>query len=358
MARPNGKDRGLFERPKGSGIWWVLWYDHRGRRHREKAGTKAAARDLYLKRKAYVLEIRKGLRPETDLIGEKQNRVTLGEYIASCLPELRQQRSWKDQERMAKIWTRLIGSFYLDEVTANHAVLRRTARLEKGIAPKTCNNETVFLGAILERAVRDGLLEKNPLKALKLLPVDNKRFRIATGSEEERLEAAMDSESFEIVAFALDTGFRRETIFTLAWPEVDLEHGWVTVIEDKSNTRQVPMTSRVRAILQRRWESRTCSWVFPNSKGKPLNADTWAARVFRPALEKAGIEGLWIHDLRRTFASKLARKGKGGRVLSGLMGHKSSKTTDRYAYLDPESFQSAIQALDEEPSRGGLRRVK
>lgn len=348
MARAGGKDRGLFERPKASGVWWIRYHDHRGKERREKVGTKASARQLYEKRKTLAREIAKGLRPETDLTGERRGKVTLGEYIASCLPELRHQRSWKDQERMAKMWTEKIGDHYLDEVSAQHAVLRRTARLDRGIAPKTCNNETVFLSAILERSVRDGLLEKNPLKGLKLLPVDNKRFRIATGSEEERLEATMDPESFEIVAFALDTGFRRETIFALAWTEVDLEQGWVTVIVDKSNTRQVPMTTRVRAILQRRWESRTCGWVFPNAKGKPLNADTWAARVFRPALEKAGIEGLWIHDLRRTFASKLARKGKGGRVLSGLMGHKSSKTTDRYAYLDPESFKAAIQVLDDE----------
>lgn len=32
--------RGIFERTKGSGIWWVRWTDTEGRKRREKAGTR------------------------------------------------------------------------------------------------------------------------------------------------------------------------------------------------------------------------------------------------------------------------------------------------------------------------------
>ena len=67
MARKQGKDRGLFERPPGSGIWWVRYFDHHGREHREKIGAKGLARRVYEKRKT---EIREGRffapkRPET-----------------------------------------------------------------------------------------------------------------------------------------------------------------------------------------------------------------------------------------------------------------------------------------------------
>lgn len=349
MARAGGKDRGLFEKEKGSGVWWIRYHDHRGKERREKVGPKAAARQLYEDRKTLVRQVLKGLRPESDLTGEKPSKVTLGEYIASSLPELQQKKSWKDEKRYAETWSHLIGGLYLDEVAPTHAVLRRTALLERGLSPATANRETEFLRATLNRAVRDGLLERNPLHALKLLPVDNVRFRTASGGEEERLRAEMEPEDFEIIVFAVDTGIRRERIFSLPWAQVDLENGWITITQAKAgSSRQVPMTNRVRAILERRWASRTCEWVFPNSRGNPLNPETWCSRKFRPALERAGIEGLWFHDLRRTFASKLARKGKGGRVLSGLLGQRSSKTTDRYAHLDPESFQAAISTLNEE----------
>ena len=46
-----GKVRGVFEKIKGSGVWWVNWHDKIGHRHREKAGAKSAAIVLYFKRK-------------------------------------------------------------------------------------------------------------------------------------------------------------------------------------------------------------------------------------------------------------------------------------------------------------------
>lgn len=45
MARPKGEDRGLEERPKGSGVWYIRYHDHLGKEHREKVGPKALAGD-------------------------------------------------------------------------------------------------------------------------------------------------------------------------------------------------------------------------------------------------------------------------------------------------------------------------
>ena len=50
--------RGIFERPKGSGVWWARYYDEHGREHREKVGPKALAIKVYQKRKTEVQERR------------------------------------------------------------------------------------------------------------------------------------------------------------------------------------------------------------------------------------------------------------------------------------------------------------
>ena len=54
MARRNGKDRGLFERPMGSSIWWIHYHDANGRKHRERGGNKTEARALYMRRKTEI----------------------------------------------------------------------------------------------------------------------------------------------------------------------------------------------------------------------------------------------------------------------------------------------------------------
>src|SRR5580765_5985151 len=51
--------RGIFERAKGSGIWWIRWTDQDGRKRREKAGTYSAAQKLLAKRHTQKLEGKK-----------------------------------------------------------------------------------------------------------------------------------------------------------------------------------------------------------------------------------------------------------------------------------------------------------
>src|SRR5205807_8455779 len=53
------KQRGIFEKVPGSGVWWIRFADATGRIRREKAGTKSVALALYSKRKAEVLAGRK-----------------------------------------------------------------------------------------------------------------------------------------------------------------------------------------------------------------------------------------------------------------------------------------------------------
>ena len=39
--------RGIFERPQGSGVWWAVYFDENGKRHREKVGPKGLAKQVY-----------------------------------------------------------------------------------------------------------------------------------------------------------------------------------------------------------------------------------------------------------------------------------------------------------------------
>lgn len=53
------KQRGVFEKRVGSGIWWIQYFDSDGQRHREKVGRKSAALMLYQKRRTDLSEGKK-----------------------------------------------------------------------------------------------------------------------------------------------------------------------------------------------------------------------------------------------------------------------------------------------------------
>jgi len=87
-------------------------------------------------------------------------------------------------------------------------------------------------------------------------------------------------------------------------------------------------------------------WVFPSETGEtPLDAQNFVNRVFLPALKKAGIEGFRWHDLRHTFASRLAIAGVDLHTIQELMGHKTLAMTMRYAHLSPGHKLAAVQQL-------------
>ena len=93
MARKGGKDRGILfrERPHGEAVgpngrrgeWWARWYDADGGEHREKAGTKSMALDLFRRRKT---EVRQGVKfPET----MRQRDARLKDLVADYLEAVR-----------------------------------------------------------------------------------------------------------------------------------------------------------------------------------------------------------------------------------------------------------------------------
>ena len=104
------------------------------------------------------------------------------------------------------------------------------------------------------------------------------------------------------------------------------------------------MTSTVRAILSHRPRPLDASaLVFPNSEGhRDLR---WAKKTVPAAVRVAQIEDFRFHDLRHSFASRLAMEGVDLMTIRELMGHKTMAVTLRYAHLSPGYRQIAIERL-------------
>src|SRR3954454_4411055 len=59
FRRASMKQRGVFEKVIGSGVWWICYFDADSRKRREKVGRKSVAIQLYRKRKTEVMEGKK-----------------------------------------------------------------------------------------------------------------------------------------------------------------------------------------------------------------------------------------------------------------------------------------------------------
>jgi len=66
---------------------------------------------------------------------------------------------------------------------------------------------------------------------------------------------------------------------------------------------------------------------------------------FKAACRRAGISGLRFHDLRHTFATRLAGEGVDVATIKELMGHSSIVITQRYFHPNAERKQRAVELL-------------
>jgi len=71
----------------------------------------------------------------------------------------------------------------------------------------------------------------------------------------------------------------------------------------------------------------------------------WAEKAIPGALANAGIEDFRFHDLRHTFASRLAMEGVDLLAIQELGGWKDLSMVRRYSHLSPSHRREAIERL-------------
>jgi integrase len=205
-------------------------------------------------------------------------------------------------------------------------------------------------------AIRDEKTLSNPVAKRKMLPEPSGRVRYLSDEEEARLMKALPAvKDRDRVTVLLQTGFRRGEFLGLRWRDVDFKAGVLTIPKSKNGeTRHVPMTSTVRTILShlpRRLDA--SALVFPNSEGhRDLR---WAQRTVPAAVRAAKIEGFRFHDLRHTFASRLAMERVDLLAIKELGGWKSLAMVQRYAHLSPGHRRNAIERLASRLTENGTQ---
>jgi len=223
------------------------------------------------------------------------------------------------------------------------------------ITPNTIGFEMRVLSAVFAYARRHKLVKSNPAREYREeLPKKSdlkqraKRRRYLTKREEAALLLELDYLWRPRVIFALETGIRKEELFSLLRTDIDLDAGFLTVraeVAKTSKRRKVPLTDRARKAYAEACKINSI-YAFPKQNGSRVARDSAAVlQTLWKAAEAAGVEGINWHDLRRTCGVRLLRDRK-LRIeeVSVWLGHDDVRTTQAsYAFLDEEEMVEQIQ---------------
>jgi integrase len=337
--------RGIFERPKGSGIWWINYY-HDGRQHREKIGRKSMAVAMYQKRKTQIREGRFFPPRHTQPIA-------FSEIIDDMLEYSRQHKvkaCQRDDVYMSNKLKTAFKGFTVAQVNSQHMERLLASLADKGRSPSTLNHYHSALSLIFRLAIRNGKATQNPAKELRRRKENNARVRFLDADEEAKLHDAVSAVHLAEIYLALNTGMRRGEQYKLRWENVDLERGVITIPRAKhGEKRHIPINSAARIALLALRRLGDGAYVSPTRwRGeRKVDQREW----FENAVKRAGIPNFRWHDLRHTFASRLVMAGVDLRTVQELMGHKNMTMTLRYAHLAEQHQKDAIERLVRAPKQ-------
>ena len=337
---PDGLVNGLYLvlQPSGARSWAIRYRNAAGTPRKHTLGTYPAI-DLKSAREVaqgFLVEVAKGGDPAADRkaarAGEKiSSERDLVEKVVDQFIERyakANQRSWEETRRIldrevVKAWRgRHLAAIGRADV---HELL--DSIVDRG-APIMANRVLAALRKMCNWAVDRGIVTTSPCDKLKAPSAERSRDRVLSDDELRSLWTACDGLGWPfgpLVRLLILTGQRRDEVGRMRWSELDLDAGLWTMPRERAKNNSahvVALSPPALAILR----------ALPRVNGSDLIFTTngrTAVSGFGTAknrLDKAMGEGVpaWvIHDIRRTFASGLARLGVALPTIEKALNHVS-----------------------------------
>jgi integrase len=395
VTNPDGTPKREKTTRHGKGKRWLaVWTNLEGREQ-----TKAFVKKTEAEKHGSMMDADKARGNYIDPNGGKKRLADLVEgeegWLASLTadPSTRQiyEGFWRVHIK-PKFGQREIGSLRPSEIRT------WVKQLEKRLAKSTANRVLAFLEQLLQSAVDDDLIAKNPC-ASKVVKKPQPDTRRVVPWPVERLLAVTNAlpERYRILAtLGAGLGLRQGEIFGLAVDDVDFDKGVVHVrqqvklidakllfgLPKHDRERTIPLPDSVAEALREYldqfparevtlpWEevdgdAHTLRLVITSREAKALNRNYINTYVWKPALVRAGVvtqaeldarvpgrrnqrnRKHGMHALRHLYASLLLDAGVSVKALAEYLGHQDPGYTLRvYTHLIPGTEGRAGKVID------------
>jgi len=216
---------------------------------------------------------------------------------------------------------------------------------EKKMSRSTQNQAINSIKFYLER-VRQGTRQvyyiERPLKEWKL-PV------VLSEEEIVRLFSSVLNRKHKcLLYFLYSAGLRISELLNLKLSDIDQERGVINVRQAKGNKDRITLLSKIAVHQLRDYllHYQPKAWVFEGPSRAKYSSRS-VNNIIKRAAVLAGInKSISAHTLRHSFATHLLERGTDLRYIQTLLGHESSKTTERYTHITRKGFEQIQSPLD------------
>jgi len=263
--------------------------------------------------------------------------------------------------KLDEITNEKLAGFAAHEQTRQQNRGRSSDEEKHGLAVSSINSSIRVLRRVASLAVEWGVIESAP--KLALLPGERHRERVITPDEEMRYLAAVSPLLGDVTTVLADTGMRPDECYRLCWEDVTWVNGrngslLVTHGKTAAARRVLPLTPRVRSVLEARWNAAGTpleGWLWPaptasghidHSSLKKQHAKTFRALNAEAKKNRATpVTPFVLYSFRHTFLTRLGQSGCDAWTLARIAGHSSIAISSRYVHPSEDTVLSAFSRL-------------
>ncbi len=257
-------------------------------------------------------------------------------------------KSTYDTYRTAIINTKkCIDDCSLDAIVEMDIQLVLNTLCDIGYSRSTIHTAKVALNMAFEKAIKNKLIQDNPVTDTFIPKEAGEKDIIALTQEEQRVVESACYEDLHgiLFIFLLHTGLRRAELCNLKWNDFDKKKGVIYVRKSKTKNgiRCVPLIPLCQQIIMSR--PKINEYIFNSTNKNPITPSVLKKTYLR--LRKAtGIDTITNHVCRHTFATRLLESGADAKAISSLLGHSSvSFTMTRYTHAQVEYLRKQIDLI-------------
>lgn len=247
---------------------------------------------------------------------------------------------------------RPLGRMFLHEIRPRDIENLRSS-LQKELAGRTVNEAFIILQSVYTWAIKQEYLPDNyvsPLTNVKRAKIARPRTRRLHAEEFAAFWRALDKFAYlkhphlvpgyhptvvDAIKMMLFTGARSTNVRTMRWSEISLDRRVWTIPATKTKSGReytIPLTSQAVEIIQKRYQTDAGKgdYVFPGKGDAPHLGEL--RNSWRSILDLAGLDGLTMHDLRRTQGSVQADLGINLALIGEALCHSDISSTAVYTH--------------------------
>ncbi len=263
--------------------------------------------------------------------------------------------------------SKLICQQYIMDVYENGRInQKRASDIAQGLSSRTVKDIKIILHASLEKAVDEGIIDKNPTDKLNMPKDRVKGMTTLTKEQSNRLlEEAFNSGCFEFYYLELTTGLRLGEILALEWDDINFQNKTLLITKQvqringvlqtetpktKNSVRAIAISSDCATALARlkMRQPKGTKLMFPSPETGTYRDQNAVTRKFKRMLRRAGLpQEIRFHDLRHTCATIALEEGVEIKALSSMLGHSDvAFTMNTYVHATKKIKTTAADKME------------